>query len=123
MDTVTSSRRQPTFVLRRVSERRFRFFFQMADQRVYRGSLLDLPDGSFNISSQGPEEVMNTNETENNKPVTDASSKETQDDKQGREGRERIPGSEEGAGIGQSSEPNTFEPEEDPDATDKVTSE
>ena len=68
---------------------------------------------------------MNVNAAGNNQPVTDASARENQNDKQGREGRERIPGSKEGVGIGQGSEPNTFESEEDPDVTnvDKDSSE
>lgn len=60
---------------------------------------------------------MNVNAAENNQPVTDASPNDNQDDKHGREGTEPIPGQKEGVGIGQSSEPNTFEPEEDPDVT------
>jgi hypothetical protein len=35
----------------------------------------------------------------------------------GTEGRDDIPNSSTGVGIGADSEPDTFEPEEDPDAT------
>ena len=35
----------------------------------------------------------------------------------GTEGRDEIPNPSTGAGIGADSEPDTFEPEEDPDAT------
>ena len=61
---------------------------------------------------------MNANAAADKQPVTDASPQENQDEKQDQEGRERIPGSKEGVGIGQSNEPNTFESEEDPDATE-----
>ena len=60
---------------------------------------------------------MNAHEIKNNEPENDASPNKNRDDKQGREGVEAIPRSKEGVGIGQSSEPNTFEPEEDPDVT------
>lgn len=67
---------------------------------------------------------MNAHEIKNNEPKSDASAKKNRDGKQGQENIEAIPGSKEGVGIGQSSEPNTFEPEEDPDvtSTDKKSS-
>lgn len=60
---------------------------------------------------------MNAHETENNEPETDSPTKDHLNDKQGREESGAIPVSKDGVGIGKSSEPNTFEPEEDPDAT------
>jgi hypothetical protein len=45
----------------------------------------------------------------------------TDPDGRGRDGS--IPGSSDGVGLGAGTEPNTFEPEEDPDATAEATAE
>ena len=62
---------------------------------------------------------MNAEEVERERREDDAAAEQKRPDSKAPDQGDGIPASGDGVGIGAGAEANTFEPEEDPDATDK----